>query len=115
MAFTFGLGGLLIFPFRFGAATSLVERFSTQEFVDNIRETRVTILFCSATTYNMLLKADLPGLSESCRTLRLCVSAGETLPAAILREWKQKVGTEVLTGSAAPRCCISLFPANPAR
>ncbi|MBI4442306.1 MAG: benzoate-CoA ligase family protein [Acidobacteria bacterium] len=98
LAFTFGVGGLLVFPFRFGGATSLLERFSPQALVDTIRETRITVLFCSATTYNLLLKTNLTGFAESCRSLRLCVSAGETLPAAVYTAWKEKTGVEVLDG-----------------
>lgn len=98
LAFTFGVGGMLVFPFRFGGATSLLERFSPQALIDTVRETRITILFCSATTYNLLLKAELPGFAESCRSLRLCVSAGETLPAAVFTAWKEKFGVEILDG-----------------
>src|SRR5262249_39356900 len=87
MAFTFGVGGLLVFPFRFGGSTSLIDRFSPEAFLNLIRDTKITVLFCSATTYNLLLRADLPNFSESCRSLRLCVSAGETLPAATFRAW----------------------------
>ena len=96
MAFTFGLGGLLVFPFRFGAATSLIARFSPDKLIEVIRDTGVTILFCSATTYNILLKADLPEFVDSCRSLRLCVSAGETLPAPVFTAWKEKTGIEIL-------------------
>jgi len=96
MAFTFGLGGLLVFPFRFGSASSLIQRFSPVGLMQVIRDTKVTILFCSATTYNILLKAELPDFVESCRTLRLCVSAGETLPAPVFTAWKEKTGIEIL-------------------
>lgn len=98
LAFTFGVGGLLVFPFRFGGATSLLERFSPQALVETIRNTGMTVLFCSATTYNLLLKADLPGFTESCRSLRVCVSAGETLPAAVFQAWKERTGVEILDG-----------------
>lgn len=98
MAFTFGLGGLLVFPFRFGAATSLIGRFTPPAMLELIRDTAVTILFSSATTYNLMLKADLPDFAQCSRTLRLCVSAGETLPAAVFNEWKEKTGVEILDG-----------------
>jgi len=98
LAFTFGLGGLVVFPFRFGAATSLLERFSPPALVNVIRETVATMLFCSATTYNMILKAEVPGMAESCRSLRLCVSAGETLPGPVFTAWKEKLGVEILDG-----------------
>ncbi|HWP84284.1 MAG TPA: benzoate-CoA ligase family protein [Terriglobia bacterium] len=98
LAFTFGVGGMLVFPFRFGASTALLERFTPQALVDTIRESGITLLFCSATTYNLLLKAGLPGFAESCRSLRLCVSAGETLPAAVYNAWKEALGVEILDG-----------------
>ena len=111
MAFTYGVGGLLVFPFRFGAATSLIERFSPQAFMDLIRETRITVLSCSATTYNLLLKADLPELASSCRSLRLCVSAGETLPAAVFTAWKERVGVEILDGIGSTEM-LHIFVSN---
>jgi 2-aminobenzoate-CoA ligase len=98
LAFTFGVGGMLVFPFRFGAATALLERFTPQALVDSIHQAGTTLLFCSATTYNLLLKADLPGFAESCRSLRYCISAGETLPAAVYTAWKEKTGVEILDG-----------------
>ena len=98
MAFTFGLGGLLVFPFRFGSATSLIGRFTPPAMLESIRDTGVTILFSSATTYNLMLKADLPDFVPSSRSLRLCVSAGETLPAAVFNEWKERTGVEILDG-----------------
>ena len=98
MAFTFGLGGLLVFPLRFGASTSLIERFSPTEMVQLIRDTNATLLFSSASTYNILLKEELPDLAGSCRSLRLCVSAGETLPATVFAAWKEKVGVKILDG-----------------
>src|SRR3990172_4393097 len=98
LAFTFGVGGMLVSPLRFGGATSLLERFTPQALLDEVRDTRITVLFCGATTYNLLLKADLPGFAESCRSLRFCVSAGETLPAAVFTAWKEKLGVEILDG-----------------
>jgi 2-aminobenzoate-CoA ligase len=98
LAFTFGVGGLLVFPFRVGAATSLLERFTPQALAGAIQQTGITVLFCSATTYNMLLKAELPNLADSLRSLRLCVSAGETLPAPVFTAWKERIGVEILDG-----------------
>ncbi len=111
MAFTFGLGGLLVFPFRFGAATSLMERFTPQGLIEVIRNTKMTILFASATTYNVLLKADLPDFVESLRSLRLCVSAGETLPRAVYAAWKEKTGVEILDGIGSTEM-LHIFVSN---
>ena len=98
LAFTFGVGGMLVFPFRVGAATSLLERFTPQALVDTIEQTRISVLFCGATTYNLLLKADLPDLKNSLRSLRLCISAGEMLPAPVFTAWKRQTGVEILDG-----------------
>ena len=111
MAFTFGLGGLLVFPFRFGASTSLIERFTPAGMLEMVRKNRMSILFSSATTYNLMLKADLPEFAESCRTLRLCVSAGETLPAAVFNEWKEKTGVEILEGIGSTEM-LHIFVSN---
>ena len=111
MAFTFGLGGLVAFPFRFGAATSLLERFSPSALIETIRSAGITILFASATTYNILLKSDVPDFAESCGSLRLCVSAGETLPPAVYTAWKQRTGVEILDGIGATEM-LHIFISN---
>ncbi|MBI4443625.1 MAG: benzoate-CoA ligase family protein [Acidobacteria bacterium] len=111
LAFTFGLGGLLVFPFRFGAATSLLERFTPQAQMETVRQTKISVLFCSATTYNLILKANLPDFADSCRSLRLCVSAGETLPAAVYTAWKEKTGVEILDGIGSTEM-LHIFVSN---
>lgn len=100
MAFTFGLGGLLVFPLRAGACSVLMERFSPELLLGAIARYRVTLLFCAATTYRMLLEHSVLENADL-RSLRLCVSAGETLPAAVYSEWTKRTGVEVLDGIGA--------------
>lgn len=98
LAFTFGLGGLLIFPFRAGASTVLLERFTPERLLHAIRDYQVSIVFCAPTTYKMLLRDYGERLREYLTSLRIGVSAGETLPAAVFSEWKQRTGITLLDG-----------------
>jgi 2-aminobenzoate-CoA ligase len=98
LAFTFGLGGLLVFPFRAGASTSLIERFSPETLLARIAADRITVLFCAATTYRLLLEDPNLAHAHDLSSLRLCVSAGEPLPAAVYEEWHRRTGIEILDG-----------------
>jgi 2-aminobenzoate-CoA ligase len=97
MAFAYGLGGLLLFPLRFGASTVLLERFTPDAMVASIRDNGVTIAFCAPISLRLIMKT-ATSLKESVRTLRLVVSAGETLPASVYRAWMESTGVEVLDG-----------------
>jgi 2-aminobenzoate-CoA ligase len=96
LAFTYGLGAGLVFPLRFGAATSLLEGFTPERMLSTVEHTRITLLFCAATTYKLFLQ--IPGLESryDLRSLRLCVSAGEPLPRPVYEEWLRRTGIEVL-------------------
>ena len=98
LAFTFGLGGLLVFPFRAGAATSLIDRFSPETLLSRIGADRITVLFCAATTYRLLLQNPEMERTYDLSSLRLCVSAGEPLAASVYEEWLRRTGIEVLDG-----------------
>jgi len=98
LAFTFGLGGLLVFPLRVGACTSLVERFSPETLVARIAADRITVLFCAATTYRLMLQDPDLERAHDLSSLRLCVSAGEPLPATVYEEWRRRTGVEILDG-----------------
>jgi len=98
LAFTFGLGGLLVFPLRFGATTALLDRYTPERLVDLVERQRVTILFCAATTYRMLLQDAALETAHDLRSLRLCVSAGEPLPAAVCEEWQRRTSVTILDG-----------------
>lgn len=99
LAFTFGLGGLAIFPLRFGAAAALLEQASPPNMIDIITEYRATICFTAPTAYRVMLKAMEEGADLS--SLRAAVSAGETLPAPVYDEWIAKTGKPMLDGIGA--------------
>jgi 2-aminobenzoate-CoA ligase len=96
MAFTFGLGGLLVFPMRFGSATVLLDQFTPERMLQTVSSERITVLFCAATTYRLLLQ--VPGLAQrfDLSSLRLCISAGEPLPLPVYEEWVDRTGIELL-------------------
>ncbi|WP_149587175.1 AMP-binding protein [Tabrizicola flagellatus] len=99
LAFTFGLGGLAVFPLRFGASAALLEQASPPNMVAMIEEHRATICFTAPTAYRVMLKAMDEGADLS--SLRAAVSAGETLPAPVHEEWRAKTGKPMLDGIGA--------------
>jgi 2-aminobenzoate-CoA ligase len=96
LAFTFGLGGLAIFPLRFGAGAILLENASPANMMEIIETYRATVVFTAPTAY----RAMLAGLEEGAdlSSLRVAVSAGETLPAPIFEAWTRKMGKPILDG-----------------
>ncbi len=96
--FAYGLGNQLTFPLATGAAAVLLAGPPTPEAVcEIIREQKPTVFFGVPTLYAMLLASDLlPGPDE--HNLRVCVSAGEALPAELLTRWKKRMGVEILDG-----------------
>lgn len=99
LAFTFGLGGLAIFPLRFGAAAALLEQASPPNMVQIIQDHRATVCFTAPTAYRVMLRAMDEGADLS--SLRAAVSAGETLPAPVYEEWMAKTGKPMLDGIGA--------------
>jgi 2-aminobenzoate-CoA ligase len=98
LAFTFGLGGLLLFPLRIGASTLLLEKASPDLLLAAIAEHRPTVLFTAPTSYRaMAARAGEFDLAS----LRKCVSAGEALPAATRKLWKDATGIEIIDGIGA--------------
>lgn len=95
LAFTFGLGGLVVFPLRFGASTLLTERTTPVELATLSHQAGATILFTAPTAYRAILKE---GKAELLRTLRLAVSAGEHLPEATWQAVKDATGLELIDG-----------------
>ena len=98
LAFTFGLGGLLLFPLSVGASTVLLEQGGPQDLIDAVATYRATILFTAPTSYRALAPLAAPLRSGS---LRKCVSAGEALPAATRALWKEASGIELIDGIGA--------------
>lgn len=94
MAFTFGLGALLIFPLRFGGATVLVPSFTPEGMFEAIERYRITILFGTPTSYRMMLQKQEREYDLS--SLRICASAGEALPVSVFYQWRERFGIELL-------------------
>ncbi|MFD9005486.1 AMP-binding protein [Streptomyces sp. NPDC059582] len=98
LGFTFGLGGLVVFPMRAGASTLLLEQATPRQLLPAIAEHRVSVLFTAPTAYRaMLAELDRHDVSS----LRRCVSAGENLPAATWRAWHERTGLRVINGIGA--------------
>jgi 2-aminobenzoate-CoA ligase len=103
LAFTFGLGGLVLFPMSIGASTILLPKAGPTELLEAIPLFGATVLFTAPTSYRAMaeeaarrrLTAPLGG------SLRKCVSAGEALPAATRALWKDKTGIELVDGIGA--------------
>jgi 2-aminobenzoate-CoA ligase len=95
LAFTFGLGGLLVFPLSIGASTVLVEKATPDALPGAIAKYRATICYTSPTAYRAMA-GQLAGLDLS--SLRKCVSAGEALPAATRQLWKDATGIQIIDG-----------------
>ncbi|NDW04306.1 AMP-binding protein [Jiella pacifica] len=98
LAFTFGLGGLVLFPFRVGASAVLLEKAGPADLAKAIGEYKATISFTAPTAYRAILsKLDEYDLSS----LRKCVSAGETLPKPTFDAWHEATGIKLMDGIGA--------------
>src|SRR5579863_3266898 len=95
LAFTFGLGALLIFSMRVGAATVLLEKLTPESLLSAIRDYRATIAWSSPLFFRQMAaiahKVDIS-------TLRQCVSAGESLPVSTRSLWREATGIEIIDG-----------------
>ncbi|MGX1486276.1 2-aminobenzoate-CoA ligase [Streptomyces griseus] len=98
LGFTFGLGGLVVFPLRAGASALLLEQAGPRQLLPALAEHRVSVLFTAPTAYRVMLDA-LDGHDLS--ALRRCVSAGENLPAATWRSWYERTGLRIINGIGA--------------
>jgi 2-aminobenzoate-CoA ligase len=96
LAFTFGLGGLAIFPLRFGATATLLENASPANMIEIIETYKATICFTAPTAYRAMMAAMDNGADLS--SLRIAVSAGETLPQPVFEDWTRKTGKPILDG-----------------
>ncbi len=95
LAFAYGVGGLLFFPLRFGASVLLIEQPSAANLLQGIQDHRATICFTVPTAYRAM--NGLAG-SYDLTSLRRCISAGETLPAATFEAWQKATGIEIIDG-----------------
>jgi 2-aminobenzoate-CoA ligase len=109
LAFTFGLGGLAVFPLRFGATATLLETASPPNMIEIIEKYKATICFTAPTAYRVMMRAMDDGADLS--SLRCAVSAGETLPAPVYDEWLAKTGKPMLDGIGATEM-LHIFISN---
>lgn len=109
LAFTFGLGGLAIFPLRFGAAATLLENASPPNMIEIIETYRATVCLTTPTAYRAMLRAMEEGADLG--SLRAAVSAGETLPAPVYDDWQRKTGKPMLDGIGATEM-LHIFVTN---
>jgi len=95
LAFAYGLGALLLFPLRFGAATLLLDQTSPTHILQGIQDHRATICFTVPTAYRAI--SGLAG-GYDLSSLRRCVSAGETLPAPTFEAFRRAAGLAIIDG-----------------
>jgi 2-aminobenzoate-CoA ligase len=96
MAFTFGLGITPMVPLRFGAASATIEQGGPDKLLDAIAKFGVTHLGTAPTAYKAMLSQ--PALDDALQSLRYCISAGEHLPEATWRAWKERTGIAITDG-----------------
>lgn len=98
LGFTFGLGGLVLFPMYFGASSFLIEKPTPDLLLQAIQDYKVTTCFTAPTAWRVLTtKANEYNLSS----LRKCVSAGETLPLKVWEDWYNTTGLKIIDGIGA--------------
>ncbi|GLB69012.1 AMP-binding protein [Arthrobacter mangrovi] len=98
LAFTFGLGGLVVFPLRFGASALLTERATPMELARHAAAAGATVLFTAPTAYRAILK---DGGADLLKGLRLAVSAGEHLPKETWEAVQSATGLTLVNGIGA--------------
>jgi 2-aminobenzoate-CoA ligase len=94
LAFTYGLGGMVVFPMRVGAASLLLERATPELLAAAVERHRATVCFTAPTAYKAMLRLPATDLSS----LRRCVSAGENLPRAVWEAWREATGLRIIDG-----------------
>ncbi|MEU1538937.1 AMP-binding protein [Actinacidiphila glaucinigra] len=98
LGFTFGLGGLVVFPLRVGASALLLEQAGPEQLARAVAEHGVTVLFTAPTAYRAILASHG---SRDLSSLRRCVSAGENLPEATWHAWYESTGLRIINGIGA--------------
>ncbi len=95
--FAYGLGNTALFPLSVGATTVLEPRRPSPAVVaEVVRDTQPTLFFAGPTFFAALLAADLP--EDTFRSVRLCASAGEALPASLYGRFTSRFGVDILDG-----------------
>ena len=98
LGFTFGLGGLVLFPMYFGASTFLIEKPTPEMLLQAIQEHKITICFTAPTAWRVIT-SKVTDFDIS--SLRKCVSAGETLPLKVWQDWYEATGLKIIDGIGA--------------
>ncbi|WP_395058306.1 AMP-binding protein [Flavobacterium sp.] len=98
LGFTFGLGGLVLFPMYFGASTFLIEKPSPDLLLKAIQDYKITICFTAPTAWR-IITTKVTDFDVS--SLRKCVSAGETLPLKVWQDWYEATGLKIIDGIGA--------------
>lgn len=112
LPFAYGLGNSLTFPLLNGATSILSTERPTPDIIDKIlSETRPTIFFAVPVVYNLLLERHRSGKHLDCSSLRVCVSAGEALPAHLGQQWEKEFGVPVLDGIGSTEM-LHMFMSN---
>lgn len=109
LGFTFGLGGILLFPLAIGASTLLLEKAPPEPLLQAIETYKVSVAFTAPIAYRamseLLEKYDVS-------SLRICVSAGETLPLPIWETWRERTGLKILDGIGSTEM-LHIFVGSP--
>ncbi|MBT6329817.1 MAG: AMP-binding protein [Kordiimonadaceae bacterium] len=98
LAFTFGLGGLLVFPARFGASVVYFNGGGPDKLLEMIEKHNVTTLFTAPTAYKVIID-HLEGRNIS--SLKTCISAGENLPLIVSDNFYDATGIRLIDGIGA--------------
>lgn len=98
IGFTFGLGGLVLFPLYYGASTVLIEKPNPDILLQTIEKYKVTICFTAPTAWRILTEKSK---EYDISSLRKCVSAGETLPLKVWEDWYSATGLKIIDGIGA--------------
>jgi 2-aminobenzoate-CoA ligase len=111
LGFTFGLGGLVLFPMYFGASTFLIEKPSPDLLLQAIQEHKITICFTAPTAWRIITTKVL---DFDISSLRKCVSAGETLPQKVWEDWYKATGLKIIDGIGATEMLHIFISSNEA-
>ena len=112
LPFAYGLGNSFTFPLLNGATSILCREKPTADVIARIfKDSRPTIFFAVPVVYNLLLEHHRNKEPLDCSSLRLCISAGEALPAHLGEEWERNFGVQLLDGIGSTEM-LHMFMSN---
>ncbi len=106
-SFAFGVACFVLYPWYFGAAISITERFHPEEMFATVKKHGVTVLFCVPTAFNIMLDSPHDHVDDL-KTVRLFQSAGEPLMASTCKEWKRRYGRPIIDSMGSGDNCYWL-------